>query len=106
MPRGRATVQICTTRRPKIILYIHLPFSILDLAAASYSHFYIGIFGIVAMDPTTEPTALPAFLALPTHLRQPFLNAVGNNPLDWLLPPTSGEVFESSDQYLARLQAY
>ena len=58
------------------------------------------------MDPITEPTALPAFLALPTHLRQPFLNAVSKNPLDWLLPPTTGEVFESSDQCLARLQAY
>jgi hypothetical protein len=77
MPRDRATAQCkyCCTCNSR--------FSILDLVAASYSHFCIGIFRVVIiMDPTTEPTALPAFLALPTHLRQPFLNAVGKNPLN------------------------
>src|SRR5271169_5090720 len=33
-----------------------------------------------------EPTALPTFENLPTHLCEPFLRAVQANPLQWLLP--------------------
>jgi hypothetical protein len=49
-----------------------------------------------------EPTALPTFQNLPTHLREPFLRAVRTNPLQWLLPHTNDE-FESSEQCLASL---
>jgi hypothetical protein len=52
-----------------------------------------------------DPTTLPTFQNLPTHLREPFLRAVRANPLEWLLPPNTEEVFDSSDACLARLQA-
>jgi len=50
-----------------------------------------------------EPTALPTFQNLPTHLRDPFLRAVRRNPLQWLLPPYTDDEFESSKQCIARL---
>ena len=53
-----------------------------------------------------DPTTLPTFQNLPVHLRDPFLRAVRSNPLEWLLPPTNNETFESSTHYLARLQGY
>ena len=53
-----------------------------------------------------DPTTLPTFQSLPTHLREPFLRAVRVNPLKWLLPPNTDEVFDSSDASLARLQAF
>lgn len=53
-----------------------------------------------------DPTTLPTFQNLASHLRDPFLGAVRTNPLQWLLPPSTNEEFESSDQCLARLQAF
>jgi len=53
-----------------------------------------------------EPTALPTFQNLPTHLREPFLRAARRNPLQWLLLPHTDDEFESSEQCLARLQAF
>jgi hypothetical protein len=51
-------------------------------------------------------TTLPAFQNLPSYLREPFLRAVRVNPLEWLLPPNTDEVFDCSDACLARLQAF
>jgi hypothetical protein len=56
----------------------------------------------LAMDPTT----LPTFQNLPSHHREPFLRAVRTNPLHWLLPPHTDDEFDSSEQCLARLQAF
>ena len=53
-----------------------------------------------------DPTALPTFQNLPAHLREPFLRAVRGNPLQWLLPPYTDDEFDSSEQCLARLQAF
>src|SRR5436305_747874 len=53
-----------------------------------------------------EPTALLTFQNLPIHLREAFLRAVRTNPLPWLLPPHTDDEFESSEQCLARLQAF
>jgi len=53
-----------------------------------------------------DPTTLPIFQNLPMHLRDAFLRAVRNNPLEWLLRPVNDETFESSKHCLARLQVY
>ena len=53
-----------------------------------------------------DPTALPTFQNLASHLRDAFLGAVHTNPLQWLLPPQTNDEFESSEQCLARLQAF
>jgi len=53
-----------------------------------------------------DPTTLPTFQNLPTYLRKPFLRAVNQNPLAWLLQPTTDEVFNSSNRCWARLQAF
>ena len=53
-----------------------------------------------------DPTTLPTFQNLPTHLREPFLRAARTYPLHWLLPPHTDDEFDSSEQCLARLQAF
>jgi hypothetical protein len=67
-----------------------------------YSYLGVVVFKVLKMDPTT----LPTFQNLPTHLREPFLRAVRANPPEWLLPPNTEDVFDSSDACLARLQAF
>jgi hypothetical protein len=52
---------------------------------------------VLEMDATT----LPTFQNILTHLR-----AVRANHLEWLLPPNTDEVFDSSDACLAPLQAF
>ena len=53
-----------------------------------------------------DPTTLPTFQNLPAHLREPFLCAVRRNPLDWLLPPCTDDIYKSSEHCLMRLQAF
>ena len=45
-----------------------------------------------------DPTALPTFQNLPTHLFDPFLGAVRTNQ--------TNDEFESSGQYFTRLQSF
>jgi hypothetical protein len=52
-----------------------------------------------------DPTTLPTFQNLPERLRDIFMNVVKRTDLEWLHEPITGEVFESSNHCLARLQA-
>ena len=42
----------------------------------------------------------------PPTYASPFLRAVHANPLKWLLPPYTNEIFDSSHHFLARLQVF
>jgi type II secretory pathway predicted ATPase ExeA len=53
-----------------------------------------------------DPKTLRTFQNLPAHLHEPFLRAVNQNPLEWLLPPATDDEFNSSNHCLARLQAF
>ena len=56
----------------------------------------------LAMDIEASPT----YQALPEHAKSAWLKAVRALPPAWLLPPATGERFESRDHYLKRLNGY
>ena len=50
--------------------------------------------------------ASPTYQALPEHAKSAWLKAVRALPPAWLLPPATGERFESRNHYLKRLNRY
>src|SRR5437667_4773061 len=50
--------------------------------------------------------ASPTYQALPEHAKSAWLKAVRALPPAWLLPPATGERFESRDHCLKRLNGY
>ena len=51
----------------------------------------------------------PTFIAhqlYPSHLRRLVEDIIKNFNDEWLLPPVEGEIFDTTKDYLARLQAF